>query len=66
MMPNEGEDPEAFVVSYVRFKLYWRNDKLKVVFLLPIGCKKNTSVQKDTLNPEWEPKDVSSSDLNYT
>ena len=49
----------AFVVLYARLKCYWGNEKLKVVFLLPIGCKKNTSVQKDTLNPVWEAKDVS-------
>ena len=39
---------------------------LKVILLLPIGCKKNTSVQSDTLNPEWGAKDVSIPELNYS
>lgn len=55
-----------FVVFYARFKFYWRNEKLKAVFLLPIGRKKNTSVQKNTLNPKWEAKDVSIPELNYS
>ena len=45
--------------SWWHFKFYWRNEKLKTAFLLPTGCNKKTSVQNNTLDPEWQAKDVS-------
>ena len=68
MTPNEGADPKAFCCVSCQI-LYCTGEMkclIKDIFLLLIGCKKNTSVQNDTLNPEWEAKDVSIPELNYS